>query len=244
MVTSGGDGRTRLFSLPRAGGRYGPAVVRCSPRSRGLFVALLLTATSVGCSADGERPAATPETPAAAPDPGPEPEPTPEPEPEPPPPPPVVGEVDDVTVTDVSIANAGLFRDGTDAEAAVPIDEDAVDAAVAAATAWLDEHLTDAQAGGPGLVEGSGRSGDAGPATAGLTDPTRPVVTARYLFSVGARGTPEWVRASVRVEREDAPSATATFVFLPDGDDVRLLAADPAANTDVPAAPDDAEADA
>lgn len=145
---------------------------------------------------------------------------------EPEPPEDVAGTVTEVTVTDLSETNSGLHRDGSEADQPVPVDQDAVEATVAATTAWLDAHLTDVQSGGEGRVVEAGLEGDVTVVSGALTGPEHPVTDASYVITLGARGSPEWVRASVTVERAGG-STTATFVFVPGGEDVRLIAAQP-----------------
>lgn len=162
---------------------------------------------------------------------------------EPEPPEDVAGTVTEVTVTDLSETNSGLHRDGSEADAPVPVDQDAVEATVAAVTAWLDAHLTDVQSGGEGRVVEAGLEGDVTVVSGALTGPEHPVTDASYVVTLGARGSPEWVRASVTVEREDG-SMTATFVFVPEGEGVRLIAAQPGEGTPVAAGSTDAGGDA
>lgn len=143
-----------------------------------------------------------------------------EPEPEPEPPPPVVGELTRTITYDLSVTGTGLYRDGTEDDRRVPIDEAAGEAAVAAAVTWVDAHLSDLQAGGPGGLEGLGLVGATELAAGALTDPDHVVSAARYAVAVGARGTPEWVRLTADVARSDGTSARAEFVFTVVGDEV------------------------
>jgi hypothetical protein len=203
-------------------------------------VAALLTAVlAVGCAADAA-PAAGPAEAATT-----SPEPTPEPEAEPAPAPEplaeVRGDVADVVVADLSIANSGLFRDGDPLDVTVPADDAAIDTHVRAVTGWLDAHLTDLQTGGDGLVSDVGLTGDPDELSVGLTGPDRPVAAAHYAFTVGARGLPEWLRVSVTLQRAGEGDTTATFVFVPAGDgEVQLVAADPGVGTTRAAPPGDA----
>lgn len=136
----------------------------------------------------------------------------------------VAGTIDEVVVSDVSGEGSGLYPDGSDGDAGVAIEADAVDAAVTAAVAWMDAHLTDVQSGGPGQVIDAGVTGDPALVSGGLAGPDHPVTAATYSVTVGARGAPEWLRVATVVERADG-TMTATFVFLPDGDGgVSLLA--------------------
>jgi hypothetical protein len=198
----------------------------------GPLVATVLTAVlAVGCSTD---PAATV---ALAPEPAPASAPVdPSPEPTPEPPTEVGGEVVDLVVADLSVANSGLFRDGGERDVTVPADEAAIDTHVTAAASWLDTHLTDLQEGGAGLVAAAGLTGDPAELSEGLAAPDRPVDAARYQFTVGARGAPEWLRASVTLVRDGEADVTATFVFVPDGaDGVLLVAAEPVVGAEVAA---------
>lgn len=139
----------------------------------------------------------------------------------------------EVDVWDLSAPGSGLFAEGSARDASVTIDEEAVHAAVAAATAWIDAHLTDLQRGGPGHVADAGLTGDAAAASAGLTGPERPVTSASYRVRVGAHGTPEWVAVAAAIERASG-TAGGWFVFLPDGDDVTLVAVRPDEGTEAP----------
>lgn len=178
-----------------------------------------------------------------SPDPGPEPvttetpEPVPEPEPvehDPPPPDDVAGTVDEVAVVDLSTHHSGLHHDGSEPDAPVPVDEDAVEAVVDAAVTWVDAHLTDVQAGGDGAVVDGGLDGEVAAASTAVTGPDHPVTEATYVVTVGALGAPEWVRVSSTVARADGATST-TYVFLPDGDQVTLLAVHTGDGTPVPA---------
>lgn len=160
---------------------------------------------------------------------------------EPPPPEPVRGEVTGVTVEDLSVTGSGLRPDDGAGDAPVALEQDAVDAAVAAAAAWLDGHLTAAQDGGAGALP-DGLEGPRDEITTGLAHPDRAVVAARYDVTVGARGVPEWVSVDATLDRDDGSTATATFVFAPGGDDLVLLAALPGQNTDPPVVSADEEA--
>lgn len=148
------------------------------------------------------------------------------------------GDVAGLDVRDLSPTGTGLFAKGSARDASVSVDQDAVDAAVDAAVAWLDAHLTDLQSGGPGRVADAGLTGDAADASRGLTGPGRPVTAATYRARVGTRGVPEWVAIAVDVEREDGRSG-AWFVFIPDDDGVRLVAARPNNGTTAPPPPAD-----
>jgi hypothetical protein len=201
-------------------------------------VAALLTAVlAVGCVADATPATQPAEAATASPEPTPEPTPeSAEPDPAPEPPLEVRGEVTDVIVNDLSIANSGLFRDGDPLDVTVPADDDAIDAHVRVAADWLDAHLTDLQTGGDGLVADAGLTGDPVELSAGLTGPDRPIDAARYAVTVGARGPAEWLRVSVTLGRDGGGDTTATFVFVPTGaDEVQLVAAEPGVGT-VPSA--------
>lgn len=204
-------------------------------RIRPLLACVLTAVTLLGCS-DDPGPETVAEPPAAED----------EEEPAPPPPPDdVAGELDEVTVNDLSRTETGLHH----ADAPVAVDEAAVDASVAAAVAWVDAHLTDVQAGGPGHVADADVSGDDAALASGLTNPDHPVTSATYRATVGTLGDPEWIRLSTVVRREDG-EGTATFVFLPEGGgEVVLLAAQVGDGTPAPPAdpsegdPDDATAE-
>lgn len=150
----------------------------------------------------------------------------------------MVGDLAELDVRDLSPNGTGLFAEGSARDASVSVNQAAVDAAVDAAVAWLDAHLTDLQSGGPGRVADAGLTGDATDASRGLTEPGRPVTTATYRARVGTRGVPDWVAIAVDVEREDA-RAGAWFVFLPEDDGVRLVAARPDDGTTAPPPPAD-----
>jgi hypothetical protein len=196
-------------------------------------VAALLTALlAVGCAADVPPAAAPAEVATTAAEPPADPDPASGPTNA------VRGDVADVTVADLSIANSGLFRDGDPLEITVPADDDAIDAHVRAVAGWLDAHLTDLQTGGSGLVTDVGLTGDPDELSVGLTGPDRPIDAASYDVTVGARGLPEWLRVSVTLERDGARDITATFVFVPTGaDEVQLVAADPGVGTTTQDAP-------
>lgn len=178
---------------------------------------------------------APPPPPAAAPE-----EPVEE---EPPPPEPVRGEVTDVRVEDLSVTGSGLRPDDGPGDAPVAVEQDAVDAAVAAASAWLDGHLTAAQDGEDGALP-DGLQGPRDEVTRGLAHPDRTVVAARYEVTVGALGAPEWVSVDVTLDRDDGSTATATFVFVPDGEDLTPIAALPGQGTEPPVDAPDGTTDA
>jgi hypothetical protein len=141
-----------------------------------------------------------------------EPEPVEEPEEvEPEPPEPVEGTAELVDVRDLSVTGTRLVQPGSDADAAVPLDEDAIETFVEDLTAWLDEHLTQLQDGEDGLVRQASLTGDE--AIADLAGPADLVEGAEYRFVVGARGEPEWAEATVEVSREDGSSRAARLVF-------------------------------
>ncbi|WP_052665400.1 hypothetical protein [Nitriliruptor alkaliphilus] len=201
-------------------------------RTRIWLSCALTAALAVGCTSDpAPRSIEEPERPPEVEQVEPEPEPLQD----------VEGTVDEVVVTDLSVTESGLYRDGSEGDAPVPIDQAAIDAAVAEATAWLDTHITDVQSGGSGNLEDVALSGDPADVAGGLANPDHPVVSASYLFTIGALGVPEWVRVSVTVTREDGVMP-ATFVFLPEGDGLSLLAINIGEGTPAPAAettPDD-----
>lgn len=133
------------------------------------------------------------------------------PPPAPPPPPPVEGDAELAEVVDLSMTGSRVVHAGTAENEPVPVDQEAVEARVATLTAWLDEHLTSLQKHGDGLVA---EVGLAGPAGAGdLAGSGEAVDEARYDFTVGVRGEPEWVRVDVEVTTRDGDTHAATFAF-------------------------------
>ena len=185
--------------------RRGPAL----PIAIGLAVAALAILGVVLVLNDDDR---APPTVAPAPEPDPGPEPDPEPEPEPPRPPPVHGDATLGDVVDLSVHGTQLFGDSMPQDEPVPIEDDAVDAFLAAIARWLDDHLTELQDGGPGALSEAGLEGDAGPP---LADDDHLVASARYDVTVYARGVPEWGRVDVEVERLDGSVARRRLVFVP-----------------------------
>lgn len=196
-------------------------------RTRMWFICALTAAALVGCTgepgpAPGAGPTDAPESEAPLSD--------------------VVGTVEEVSVTDLSISGGGLYPDGSSADAPVATDDEAVSSAVDEARAWLDAHLTDVQAGGPGRAEVPELVGDAGPVSTGLAGPDHRVTEATYTFTVGVRGAPEWVQSDVVVDREDG-RMTATFVFVADGSELSLVAAHVGDGTPVPVDADATDTD-
>lgn len=147
----------------------------------------------------------------------------------------VVGTIDELTINDLSLVGSGLHPDGSTADVATPADTTAIDAAVAAATGWVDEHLTAVQAGEAGLVADAGLDGDPTAVSAGLANPEHRVTAASYTVTVGAVGDPEWIRVGAVVEREDGEMAV-TFVLVPDRAGVTLVAAQAGEGTPAPPA--------
>jgi hypothetical protein len=141
-----------------------------------------------------------------------EPEPVEEPEEvEPEPPEPVEGTAELEDVRNLSVTGTRLVQPGSDADEAIPPDEDAIEALVEDLTAWLDEHLTQLQDGDEGLVRQASLAGDE--AIGDLAGPADIVEQAGYRFLVGARGEPEWAEVTVEVAREDGSSRAARLVF-------------------------------
>jgi hypothetical protein len=147
-----------------------------------------------------------------------EPEPEP-PEPEPEPPEPVEGSTELLGVRDLSVTGSRLVHSGTDADARVAIDQDAVEALIEDLAGWIDDHLTQLQDGEDGLVADAEVTGPDG--LAELAGPADLVDEASYAFVIGARGEPEWAEVTVRVTLEDRSTRRARLVFDPDR---RLLA--------------------
>ncbi len=106
---------------------------------------------------------------------------------------------------------------------APPPDSRAVEAFTAAVAGWLDRHLSDLQAGGPGLLAEVAAPGllagaPSEPVTAvtgALASPQRPVSQAVYQVVVAQEGPPLWARVNITVQPEGGPPATAGFVFAP-----------------------------
>ena len=110
-------------------------------------------------------------------------------------------------------------------------DQAAIDGLASAVRTWLDRHLTDLQAGGPGLLEEVAAPGlldGDEPArravTDALTGPDRPVEDALYHVVVAHEGAPIWARVTVVVGAADGTVAEAGFVFTPGPE---LIAAGP-----------------
>lgn len=118
-------------------------------------------------------------------------------------------------------ASAGpiVFHD----QPAPPPDDIAVAGFAAAVAGWLDRHLTDLQAGGPGLlaeVAAPGLLVGAPPeqmraATQALTSPERPVMNAFYHVIVAQEGLPLWARVNLTVTSAEGTTSRAGFVFTP-----------------------------
>jgi hypothetical protein len=197
--------------------------VRSAPvRALGPVLLALSVVLAVGCSPDPE-PTVAPAPPAAAAADEPTTAPPEDPQDQAPPPP--VRGIVELMEADLSPVASGLHPDGAGGDTPIPADRDAVDDAVAAATAWVDGHLTDLQEGGDGWLADTELTGEVAELAA-LTDPEHPVAAARYAVMVGVRGTPEWVQLQARVARDGADPTVATFVFVPDDrDGVRLLSA-------------------
>jgi hypothetical protein len=169
-----------------------------------------------------------------------EPESEPEPEPEPEPPGPVAGEYELAAIRDVSVGGRRVFGSSMPQDAPVAHDEAAVGAFVDQMAGWVDEHLTDLQDGGEGLVPGSGLVGPHEVLT--LTDPDHPVELAQYAMVVFAREEPEWARTNVVVTRADGSVLTADLVFVP-GEPPTLVSAEGDGVAPAPAGEEDAEED-
>jgi hypothetical protein len=113
-----------------------------------------------------------------------------------------------------------------------------------AAAACVDAYLNDLQFGGPGhQVEMAGVTGDPTPFSAGIGGFDREITAASYTVQVAALGAPEWIRLVAEIHREEADEpAVVTFVFVPDGAEVVLVAMHAGSGTAVPAE-DDGEGD-
>ncbi|MFN2557724.1 MAG: hypothetical protein ABR592_12835 [Nitriliruptorales bacterium] len=93
----------------------------------------------------------------------------------------------------------------------------------AGVVAWLDRHLTDLQAGGPGLLGEVAAPGllPGAPAesvtavTGALASPQRPVATAVYHVVVAQEGPPLWARVNLTVQPDGGAPVNAGFVFTP-----------------------------
>ena len=114
-------------------------------------------------------------------------------------------------MVDLSITGSDLVAAGSDDDAPVSVDDEAVDGLVAAIAQWLDAHLNDLQDGGDGHVEEVGLLGATG--TGDLAGAGEVIATADYTFHLGVRGTPEWVNVQVRVVTEDDDEHVADFAF-------------------------------
>ena len=161
------------------------------------------------------------EVPEMQPDPEPRPRPAPERpvQPAPPPPPePVAGTSELVEVVDLSASGSGVFREGTEGNAPVPVEEEAVEAFVRDVTAWLDAHLMDVQRGGPGTIPELG-----GELLEPLDDSEPRVDDVTYAIRIGARGAPEWAEVTITVTGADE-AATRVLAVVP-GDEPTLVAA-------------------
>ena len=155
-----------------------------------------------------------------------EPVPDPEPEPEPPPPPPppepepVVGTTEVVEILDLSASGTGVFRDGTEGDAPVAVDEHAVAAFAEEIAVWFDAHLAELQLGGDGTIQELAES-----SFEPLADPDHLVDEVAYQMRIGVRGAPEWAEVVVTVTREDA--ILSVVLAVAPGEEPSLLAASP-----------------
>lgn len=118
-------------------------------------------------------------------------------------------------------ASAGpiVFHD----QPAPPPDDVAVAGFAAAVAAWLDRHLTDLQAGGPGLLAEVAAPGllagapseHVRAATQALASPGRPVTNAFYHVIVAQEGLPLWARVNLTITSAEGTTTSAGFVFTP-----------------------------
>jgi hypothetical protein len=129
---------------------------------------------------------------------------------------------------DVSTAGTKVFVEGSERDAPVPADQDAITATADAVTAWLDAVLTERNAGLTTTVAATAVDttafaaalGLGGPATDGVLDAQ--IVAATYLIEIGYLGTPGWVQVRVESRLADPDGATSTrldtFVFAVEDD--------------------------
>jgi hypothetical protein len=102
-----------------------------------------------------------------------------------------------------------------------PVDEDAVEQAIATVADWLDDHLDALQTDGSGQLDevttdelrDAATDDDLASITTRLASPDRPVAAARYQIDVYHDGEPQFVRTSVTVTHPDEDVSTATLVF-------------------------------
>lgn len=228
------DGRGRSDGYRRRVKTSTPSVRRAVIASAAVLTGLVVAAAvlfSEGRTDDG------PDAPTVAAPPVPEPV-----EEAPPPPAPVRGEVEEVSLRDLSVTGSGLRTGGSDTARAVPVDQAAVDAAVDAATTFVDDHLTSAHDGEGGQLP-EGLEGPRDAVTRGLASPDLPAVGAGHKVAVGVLGTPEWVSVGSVVERADGSTAAATFVFTVLDGELTLIAVQAGAGAEAPPPDEDGDGD-
>lgn len=211
-----------------------------SVRTTALASAAVLTGLVVAVAVlfSGPRTADDPAVPTVAAAPVPEPV-----EEEPPAPEPVRGELVEVSLRDLSVTGSGLRTAGSDADRPIAVDEAAVDAAVEAATSFVDDHLSSAHDGDGGHLPDE-LDGPRDAVTTGLASPELPAIAVGHNVAVGVLGTPEWISVGSVVERVDGSTAAATFVFTVLDGDLTLVAVQAGAGAEAPPAGDDGPEDA
>ena len=162
------------------------------------------------------------------------------PEVEPDPPAPVQGDVVEVSLRDLSVTGSGLRTAGSGPDQAVAVEQEAVDAAVEEAVAFVDAHLTSAHDGDGGQLP-EGLDGPRDAVTTGLASADLPAVRVSHNVAVGVLGTPEWVSVGSVVERVDGSTAAATFVFTVTDGHLELIAVQAGAGAEVPPTDDEPE---
>lgn len=143
---------------------------------------------------------------------------------------PVHGRIVDAQL--VSTASGPLVFPAGDPRATdPPADTAAADTLIRQVTEWVDRHLTDLQAGGPGKlaeVAAPGLLETADPevlrALTSLVDPTHPAQQVSYRVIVGHLGGPQWAEVTATVVRADA-AVEVEFLFLPTAALPQLVAA-------------------
>lgn len=133
----------------------------------------------------------------------------------------MVGTTEVVEIVDLSTSGTGVFREGTDDDAPVPVDEGAVASFAEAIGAWFDAHLADLQRGGGGTIAAL-----AGGPFDPLADPQHLVDDVEYRMRIGARGEPEWAEVTARVSRED-DVVSVVLAVAPGEEEPVLVAASP-----------------
>lgn len=168
-----------------------------------------------------------------------EPEPQPSPTPTPSPTPSPTPEIEDVDgvlqVEQRSVAVSGnqVFVEGSSGDRAPEIDEGAVDSFTTGIKDWLDQHLDLVQRGRFTASDAAlpFDVADDAPLLAAvstdLANPDDPIKEASYEVTVYVDGVPEWASVVAVLELEGGQSREASYVFVPGGDEPRLIAASP-----------------